>query len=187
MKRLLLLSLVALLASSIAQADVPDPAYCSVVPWDSWGQAFVTPGQESNADEITITVNNGDNQPIDAAAVELDFSFCVNRCEGTLGLAGTTDPTGVVVLNPEMGGCEWCTVVVRASGVTIGTYDWMVSTDWNGSACDGQVDPVDLSFFAAAFNVTGDLCADYNAADAVDPVDLSKFANSFNSADTHND
>jgi hypothetical protein len=167
-------------------ADVPDPQYCSVSPWDSWEQAFVTPGQESNADEITITVHNNADLPIDAADVELDFSGCAARCEGTLGLSGLTAATGLLTLNPEMGGCEDCTVIVRANGVTIATYSRMVSTDWSGASCDGQCDPIDLSFFAASFNVTGDACADYNN-DGVDPADLSKFANSFNSGDTHND
>jgi hypothetical protein len=62
----------------------------------------------------------------------------------------------------------------------------MVSTDWSGASCDGQVDSIDLSFFAASFNVTGDPCAHYNN-DGVDPADLSKFANSFNNGDSHND
>jgi hypothetical protein len=168
----------------MAQADVPDPQFCSVTPWDSWEQAFVTPGQQSNADEITIVVHNNADLPIDAADVELDFSGCANRCEGTAGLSGQTAATGELVLNPEMGGCEDCTIIVRANGVTIATYGRMVSTDWNGASCSGDVEPTDLSFFAAAFNVTGELCADYNN-DGVDPADLSKFANSFNSGDAN--
>jgi hypothetical protein len=170
----------------MAQADVPDPQYCEVAPWDAWGQAFVTPGQQSNADEITITVHNNADLPIDGADVELDFSGCANRCEGTAGLTGQTGGTGTLVLNPAMGGCEDCTVIVRANGVTIATYTRMVSTDWNGAACGGNTGPTSLAFFAAAFNTGSGSCASYLVYDGnPGPGDLGKVANSFNSGDAN--
>ncbi|MBU1701140.1 MAG: hypothetical protein KJ927_08495 [Candidatus Eisenbacteria bacterium] len=60
------------------------------------------------------------------------------------------------------GECEECTVIVRANAITVGTYQIIRSTDFNGAVGDGVVNAADLSFFATAFNYTQFACADSN-------------------------
>jgi hypothetical protein len=194
MKRLLLLGLVSLFVCGTAVADVPDPDL-SGTGWDTMGDgttAFMSPsaattGLGSVSDDVLITVLNNVGIGIGGAAVEIDVADCVDLCldpggDGSAGLTGVTDPDGTVTLNPRVGGCETCTILVRASGVTIATYSEVHSTDWNSAAgpADGTVGGPDFAFFAAAFNVTQDDCADYDNNETVGGPDLAVFAASFN-------
>lgn len=189
-----------LISSGAAQAldDVPDPDLSSIEPWDDFGRAFVAPGGESplatNIDAVTITVVNSEGNPIIGAPVLIDFAGgaptggdCANVCIDPIdaGLEGVTGADGTVTLNPAVGGCDDCTVIVRASGVTIGFYNKVVSTDWNGATADGSVTGADFAFFATSFNTTQDDCADYNGDGGVSGLDFSLFATSFNGADAN--
>jgi hypothetical protein len=165
-------------------AGVPDP--CSeITPW--LDIAYVTPGpnSEGGVGEVIITVRNDNCDPIPNADVWIDLSDCQDLCinPGDAGLAGTTNAEGVVVLNPQVGGCEDCLVIIRANGVTIFAYPRITSTDWNGQEADGVVGVADFAFFSTAFKVTQDLCADYNGDGAVNGTDFSIFATSFKRAD----
>jgi len=175
-----------------AIADVPD-ADLSGTSWDGNGdgtRAFVTPsaattGLGAVSDDVLITVLNNAGIGIGAADVEIDFAGCTDVCvdpTGDAGLTGVTAGDGTVTLNPRVGGCESCTVLVRANGVTIGQYSQVVSTDWNSDTgpADGTVGGPDFAFFATAFNVTQDTCADYDNNGAVGGPDLATFATSFN-------
>jgi hypothetical protein len=159
------------------------------MPWDIYGKAFVSPGpnSEGGVGEIVVTVRNMDCEPIEGSVVEVDFSDCFDVCinPGENGLTGISDEQGVVVLNPQVGGCEECTVIVRASGVTIAVYYTMASTDWNGQEADGVVGVADFAFFSAAFKVTGDECADFNGDEVVNGLDFSIFSTSFKRGDAN--
>ncbi|MBD3337138.1 MAG: hypothetical protein GF355_16625 [Candidatus Eisenbacteria bacterium] len=162
MKKIIALSLVMLFAGTVVYAPVPDPANCAVDPWDTSDQVFATPGQQSDADLATITVHDSADLPMPGADVELDFSGCPDRCEAEVGLSGVTNGNGQVTLNPAMGGCDDCTITIRANGYSIRVYNRMTSTDWNGTECDGCVTPGEFAFFGGAFLATFDDCADYN-------------------------
>jgi hypothetical protein len=190
---LALVAVILLFASIHASAEVPDPDLSTVEPWDTYNQAFVAPGDGSgfrtNVDDLVVLVLNSVGDAIEGATVVIDFdasggglragcsSVCVDPIDA--GLTAETNELGIAVLNPLAGGCDNCTVTVRANGATIGTYDFVNSTDWNGSAADGAVTGADFAFFATAFKDTQDRCADYNGDGAVTGTDFSIFATSF--------
>jgi hypothetical protein len=174
-----------------AQAiPIPDPEQCEVEPWDTYACGFVTPGQGpcsegDTADDVTITIRDYDGVPIAGATVQIIMSGCVDLffCEPD-GLTGITGPDGRVILNPSVGGCDFeCDIIVRADGVTIRVYPGTNSTDWDGVSADGIVAGADFAFFATAFLITGDMCADYNCDGSVNGVDFALFARSFRCPD----
>jgi hypothetical protein len=194
MNRYLALVAVILLFSSIhASAEVPDPDLSTVQPWDVYEQAFVAPGDgsgsRSNVDEVYIQVLNSNGDAIEGATVVIDLaggggdlrSGCQTLCldDGDAGLVGVTNEAGMLVLNPRVGGCDECTIIVRANGLTIATYEFINSTDWDGVATDGRVTGADFAFFATAFKSTQDPCGDYNGDGAVTGSDFAVFATSF--------
>lgn len=202
MNRYLALVVVILLSSSIhASAEVVDPDLSTVQPWDIYDQAFVAPGDgsgpRSNVDEVFVEVLNSDGDAIEGATVVIDLaggggdlrSGCQTLCvdNGDAGLTGTTNEFGLAVLNPRVGGCDHCTVLVRANSVTIAVYDFINSTDWDGAAADGRVTGADFAFFATAFkDPQNDYpCADYNGDGVVTGTDFSVFAVSFNEGDAN--
>jgi hypothetical protein len=192
MRQLLFLILLIALVDAVAADSIPDPdpPQCSCEPWDTNGCVFMTPGSQSDVDNVTIVVRNGDGDPIPGATVAVDVSNC-NLCVCVPdGLTGTTDAAGTVSLNPRVGGCDECTVIVRADGVTFRVYTppgpglpTVRSTDWDGSNCESAVTGLDFGFFAGAFKQTQASCADYTGDGAVSGVDFSLFAASFSMAD----
>jgi len=163
---------------------VPDSDVCWVTPWDEYGRILVSPGSQSSVDEVTVHVRGTSGAPIAQSLVEIDVSECPSLCVdiGDAGLGGVTGADGDVTLNPRVGGCAECQALVRASGVTIATYQFVVSPD---SDADGRVSSVDFSFFAAAFHGNADECADYNGDDVVSGVDFSLFGSAFVSGDAN--
>jgi hypothetical protein len=125
--------------------------------------------------------------PIEGADAEIDLSQCSNLCIDPVedGLSGITGPDGTVTLNPRVGGCEDCIVLIKASDVVIALYTRVVSTDWDGSRADGKVAGADFAFFATAFKQTQDTCADYNGDGLVSGPDFAIFAASFASGDAN--
>lgn len=197
MKKLLLLALLSVCVGAVG-ADVPDDANSTCEPWDTNGCVFVTPGCTANGndagnDAVTVLVRNEFGDPIEGSVVEIDFGDCPNLfiCNPD-GLTGTTNVAGMVVMNPQVGGCDMCTVIVRADGVSICTYTppdgvdpTVRSTDWDGSAANGQVTGADFGFFAAAFKTTQDECANYNCDEGgVTGTDFAIFAESFKAPDS---
>lgn len=186
-KSLAFLALLAML-QGVAVASNPDPDNSKCEPWDTTGQPFGTPSQCSSVDDLVVTVLNSEGDPIEGATVVIDLSDCDQLEIGDPNsLQGTTNSSGTVTLNPDVGGCQKnCTVLVRANNVTICNYNtgW-VSTDWNGEQGDGAVTGADFSFFANAFKVTQDECADYNGDGDVTGTDFSIFATSFKCPDSN--
>lgn len=172
-------------------SNIPDPDESDCGIWDINGCVFVSPGQESHIDQVTITVRNADGDPIEGSVVEVIFTECtVLICEPS-GLTGITGEDGTVTLNPSLGGCDEidspvlgdCTVVVRADNVTISAYTRVASTDWDGAQADAAVTGADFAFFAVAFKLTQDPCADYNCDGVVSGTDFTLFAIAFSLAD----
>jgi hypothetical protein len=180
MRILTLSSLCIVFLAGMTSADVPDPAMCYVDPWDETGLVFVTPGNLTDLDRVTIVVRNAQGMPIVNANVEVDVTDCTTLCVDPVdsGLSGTTDTDGTVVLGPSVGGCEDCDVVVRANGVTIRIYSHVTSTDLDA---DGAVAFMDFVLFAECYNdpPPGVPCCDYDG-DGPWLTDFVIFATSFN-------
>jgi hypothetical protein len=168
--------------------DPPCPPIMDISPWDAFGQAFVSPGTGS-VDELTVRIveYDCDPGPFPNIDIEIDVTGCSGLCinPGDDGLTGVTDEASTAVLNPQVGGCADCSVVVRGNGVTLAVYERVVSTDWDGTEADGVVDARDFAFFATAFRVTQAPCADYNGDDVVGATDFAVFAEAFKSADAN--
>jgi hypothetical protein len=188
MKRSLAFLALLVMLQGVAVASNPDPDRSTCEPWDTTLTPFGTPSQCSAVDNLVVTVLNSDGDAIEGATVVIDLSDCDELIIGDAGsLQGTTDGDGKVTLNPDVGGCQKnCTVLVKANNVTICNYTtgW-VSTDWNGDQGDGAVTGADFSFFANAFKVSQDECADYNGDGIVSGTDFSVFATSFKCPDSN--
>jgi hypothetical protein len=161
--------------------DIPDPDMCIVDPWDQFffDQIFVSPGS-SHYDDVHILIRNESGEPIPDIFVTIDLSSCENLCIDypVDGLSGTTDVNGLLSLNPRVGGCEPCTIELRAGGVVIRSYSAVSSTDWNGYEADGHVTLGDYAFFATSF-ASGEPCADYNGDGQVSISDFIIFGASY--------
>ncbi|MBD3335463.1 MAG: hypothetical protein GF355_08090 [Candidatus Eisenbacteria bacterium] len=170
-------------------ADLPPLVFFEAEPWDTMGFVFVSPGRESGIDVVQMRLTDDLGNPIPDIEIVVDISGCFDLCVDPVdpGLTGVTDANGELTLDPQVGGCEDCTVIVRGNGVTVGVYGSVHSTDWNGNAASGRVGPGDLAFFAGAFLVTQDACADYTGDDAVGPSDLAVFSASFRGADSNSE
>jgi hypothetical protein len=158
-----------------------DSALCSVEPWDTYGKAFVSPGDQSGSDTVAVTVYDDFGRPLWNGPVEIDVTDCSNLCVDTPvdGLRGFTDAAGLVVLDPRVGGCDSCAVLVKANGSTIRKYNRIASPDWDGSWADGRVDFADSSFFYTALGSTGP-CGDYDGNGTVGLSDLLIFVSTLN-------
>ncbi|UCF06280.1 MAG: choice-of-anchor D domain-containing protein [bacterium] len=133
---------------------------------------MVSPG--IGLDTVTVTVRDASNNPCPYVLVEVDVSDCSGLCIDTPnGLSAVTDSNGVAYIDARVGGCDACNVVVRADGITIRTYSRIVSADWDGSWADGVVDSLDLDFLMLYYNVSYEVCADYNGDGLVDISDFS--------------
>lgn len=182
-----LLAAVLVMFTAAAGADqpgIPDPDQSQVIPWDTWGVPFMTPGQCSDVDDVLIIVRDKNGDPITGAEVLIDLVMCDGLCPcPDDGLEGETNGQGEAELNPAVGGCWVCWVHVYAivGGVPylLREYFSVVSTDWNGANCDGAVGGSDFAFFAVAFMETQDECADYNGDGVVSGSDFAIFAASF--------
>lgn len=164
---------------------LPDPFPSSVQPWDDFGQVFVSPGTQSNIDEVTIRVLQTDGDPYPCANVGI-FSDCSDLCvdpEENLTFVGETDVDGYLTVNLQVGGCADCDIYVRVDGVSIGYYPRIVSTDWDGAEADGRVSAADFAFFTTAFKHTQDYFADYNGDGVVSGTDFAMFSVSFKAGD----
>jgi hypothetical protein len=162
-----------------ANAGAPDPAHSTVSRWDTYGLAFVSPGVYSPPavwQSVTITVLDDTGNPCPGVAVTIDLSDCGNLCiDSPDGLSGVTNESGVVVLDPRVGGCETCDVVVRADAVVLRTFTKIRSTDWDGSWADGIVNAADSIYLMAHYNTYCVCCADYTGDGRVNLTDYAYF------------
>lgn len=106
-------------------------------------------------------------------------NVCVDPIDPDLGNKNA-DGQGVVHFNPRVGGCDECTIIIRADGVPIREFHRIVSTDWDGAAADGRVDDADQAYMQWACNQVGIPCVDYNGNGSCDASDLQKFGSAYN-------
>jgi hypothetical protein len=169
---------------SFTDGDVdPDPSRSSVEPWDTFSQAFMCPGTQSGVDEVTIIVASSCGVRLAEAQVEIDVSACNDLCvDSPSGLSGMTDGNGELTLDPRVGGCEDCTIIVRAAGLVLRNYSRVTSTDWDGNLANGIVEPTDQLFFNNNFNSVHP-CTDYNGSGTADLPDAVRFSQSIMNGD----
>ena len=151
----------------------PHPDYTTVDPWDTYGQALVVPGTGTYPDSVTVTLRDELGAPVRIGEVEIDLSSCTGLCiDSPDGLSEAADVYGVALLDPRVGGCSACDVLVLANGYEIRSYPRITSADWDGIWADGVVDGHDILYINTMWG-TGDACADLNGDGIVDISDLN--------------
>ncbi|MEZ4650541.1 MAG: hypothetical protein R3E97_17500 [Candidatus Eisenbacteria bacterium] len=191
MKKVLFSLLGLALCGSVAQANIPDPGFCTVTPADALGGLVVAPlDPVALAATInTINVRNDQNAPIPNAAVTIEFSNAISLCSATV-TSGTTDANGDVTLTLGGGGCAHVVALsgqVKANGVTIRNYENVKSPDYDGAAGDLVVNLSDLVVFSAEFLGSNPAeCHDYDNNGATNLGDLVVFSPAFVNPNTCN-
>ncbi len=157
------------LTCGIANATIPEEAYCSVTPCDQTGIVLTCPDylggtlQPVAGVSFTVNVRNGDNNVIPNAYTEVVFDFPGNHefCSDIVA-TGTTDDNGNITFNLSAGGCTMTpsAIHINANTYLIRTYDNVKSPDWDGTA-DGQVALSDFIVFANAYAAGAGGCTDY--------------------------
>jgi len=187
MKKVLSAAFALALCSTIAMADVPDPAQCSVSPSDALGGVICCPNIPSALTESinTITVKNQPGNPIANASVIVLLTASNPSCPAAV-LTGTTNASGVVTITIAASGCAQNTpsaCVVKANGVTIRSFVNCKSPDFDGAGGNGTVNLSDLIAFANEFNgITIPGCHDYTNDGATNLSDLIPFGAAFSTA-----
>jgi hypothetical protein len=186
MKTLAVVALILLGFAQPANSGLPDPANSFVMPWDDYGQAFMSPGL--GGDSLLVLVRDSQGALLTGVPVEIDISDCSTLCvDFPDGLSAVTF-NGVAVFDPRVGGCETCDVVVRAGDVVLRTFSNVVSADWNGSIGDGYTDISDLFHFVNSYPSPPrpyDDCLDYNGDSVIDRADSLMFAACFAIGNTY--
>lgn len=155
----------------------PDPAHCTVSPWNPGGCFLVCPGRAWAYDAVHVTVRNALNEPISGAEVAIDISPCAGLCvDPDDGLDGVTDQEGYVLLSPQVGGCATCPVTLSANGVVLRTLNRVVSQDVDGN---GVVDQADLNLWQSWQYSGYNACGDFDCSGSLDAGDLSYFGPAF--------
>lgn len=190
MKKLLMALGALALCSTLAMADVPDPAQCLVVPGDNLGPnggLICAPLLPSviPATVNTITVKNGAGNPIANANVVVLLGAANPACNAAV-LSGTTNASGVVTITIGAGGCSHLVPgsgVIKANGVTIRSYGNVKGPDFDGAAGNKTVNLSDLVEFANQFNgIDPATCHDYDNDVDCDIADLVIFGAGFSGA-----
>jgi hypothetical protein len=184
MKRFVLALAALAICGTVAQADVPDPAFCSVVPSDALNGAYLVPqtGASIALSENLVTVANSAGDPISGSTVVFEFTALSDLCPGGV-FTGVTDVNGEVTITLSGGGCAHIIpsgAVVKASGVTIRDYQNAKSSDYDGAAGSGLVDIADLIKFSNEFlGVDANECHDYGTDGGTGIEDAIPFGDAF--------
>lgn len=200
MKRLFLILGVLALVASAATADVPDASQSSTT-LDLPGRLYLCPNQDMPDDasecdqaDFTVIVRNAAGNTIANAVVEILVGCQVDErvrlCTSNV-LVKNTNAVGEVSFNIGGGGCckgEPGAAVIRANGVTLRSFDKVMSADYsefdnvgNPNRSDLDVDPVDLAAFVQAYQGGAGpaSCHDYDNSGGTDPVDLAAFVEAY--------
>ncbi len=162
----------------IPDTCMPCPVVSSVTaePWESYGQAFVIPGNMIAEDDLVVTVLDQTGSPMEGLLVQIAFDGCGDICidEGNPYLEAVTDESGNAYLNPSVGGADYCTVDVRVRGETWLSFPRVVGPDFDSIGPNGRVDSADeqafLSYMWSGFDL-----ADYDGDGVVGPFEEGVF------------
>jgi hypothetical protein len=187
MKKMLFSLLGLALTGSVAFADVPDEANCTMQPADALSGLVFSPllPTPAPASINTITVRNSSNNPINNSTVVVTVGGSTTVCGATV-LTGVTNAAGQVVLTLGGGGCAHNVAlsgVVRASGVTIRQFSNVKSPDYDGASGNLTVALGDLTQFSGEFldNFPNE-CHDYDNNGNTGIEDVIIFGTPFTSA-----
>ncbi|MEZ4653108.1 MAG: hypothetical protein R3E12_05745 [Candidatus Eisenbacteria bacterium] len=187
MKKLLGALAAIALCSTIAAAEVPDEANCTVSPADALNGLVFSPLNPTPAPASinTITVRNSANVPINNATVVVSVGANTTLCGATV-LTGVTNASGQVVLTLGGGGCAHNVAnygLVSANGVTIRRYSNCKSPDYDGASGNLAVGLADLTQFSSEFldNAPNE-CHDYDNNANTGLEDVIIFGTPFTSA-----
>jgi hypothetical protein len=183
--------------------NIPDPWHCECT-LDETMRLLMIPGgptpppdgpwAPSPPADFSVKIRNAQGIPVNNAVVEVIVggqagsyvAICSNQ-----DLVKTTDVSGDVSFNIAGGGCykhqpDAC--VIRANGVTIRTYDAVMSPgylNWDDNGIEGHwsfiVNPNYLAAFIMAYQhgVGPPSCHDYDNNQITDPRDLAVFIQSY--------
>jgi len=151
-----------------------DPALSVVEPWDTMGQALVSPGTASGVDLVSVMVADDQGEPIEGSTVSLVFladcdALCLDPAQPAIEVV--TDPAGLADLDAAAGGCDFCTVQVWADSVLLRSFSTVVSPDWDGGWADGLVDTADRDWLLSVMG-TSNGCGDLDGDGLVGQSDL---------------
>lgn len=184
MKKVLFSLLGLALASTVASADVPDPANCTVIPADNLNGLVLGPNLPSAipASINVVTVKNNANAPISGASVVFTLGASNVLCGSTV-LTGTTNGSGQTTISLGGGGCAHNVAlsgIVKANGVTIRSYSNCKSPDYDGASGNRTVQLADLIKFSNEFlDVDPNQCHDYDNDGNTGLSDLIVFSPTF--------
>ena len=169
-----------------AVEQLPDVGWGPVsiqIPAGALGTPVLNPGNSSAIDLLRVGVKGPGGTPVVGAHVRIDVSACPSLCVDFPddGLSGITDVDGNAYLNPRVGGCEICPVIVYVDGIPELQLPGVIGMDWDGLTADGRVDLADYTWFQTALG-TGERCADYNQDGIVDMIDYGYFQQAYGSA-----
>lgn len=165
---------------------VIDPGASIVEPWDSMGQALVSPGTASGVDLVSVMVMDDQGWPVEGSTVSLVFlvdcdDLCLDPAQPVT--EAVTDPAGMADLDPAAGGCDFCTVEVWADDVLLRSFSNVVSPDWDGDWADGQVDAADRDWLLSVMGSSGG-CGDLDGDGLVGQTDLDLLDLAFGDANS---
>lgn len=184
MKRFAIALAALAFCGTVAQADVPDPAFCSVAPGDALNGAYLVPqdGAFVSLSQNLVTVKNSAGNPISGSTVVFEFTALNSLCPGGV-FTGVTNGSGEVTITLSGGGCAhvvFSGAVVKASGVTIRDYQNAKSSDYDGAGGDGLVNVADLIKFSNEFlGIDANECHDYTNDGNTGVEDLIPFSTAF--------
>jgi hypothetical protein len=178
MKTLLSALFVLALCSSAAFATVPSDEYSECSPGDALNGLVICPDSPAPipATVYTVTVRNGNQDPIPNASVSFEFAPGISICTTAVHTV-QADGSGVAVVTLRGGGClaDIPEVgIVKANGVPIRRYANVKSPDYDGAAGNGVVNLSDLVFYKS-----GNTCHDYDNNGVVNLSDLVIFAGGY--------
>jgi hypothetical protein len=195
-----LFALLFLVGGLLHAADLPDPAcvHCSLDPLE---RLLLVPDETGNPHaEFSLTVIDmwDCTTPIGNALVEVLVAGQADgkvRLCGEAGTTGWTDANGFALLNVAGGGCYkgQDAVQIRVNGVTVRSYEAVMSPDYAGwdnagvpDHCDLAMTPIDLASFTTAYRGgQGQAsCHDYNNNGTTGPEDLSVFVSAYGGGST---
>lgn len=158
------------MAAGAGANPVPDPNDCTVLPLDEQAEPRIL-GIPSDSGApaaalIDVWIIGYSGYPWVNGHVQLEFpggaeGLCI--CEGAI-LSGYTDEEGHVQLKVLLGGClEGPDVaeIVLDGGVRIRSVDSVVSPDWSGQECDGEIGLADFTLFSSGYTSAAQGCSDF--------------------------